>query len=242
MQLECKYAHMPVHPPYITRSLETAIAEAVRDFPAVVVTGPRQSGKTTVLEHFGGQGLRKVFLEAPDVLAAARADPRGFLDLHPPPVLLDEVQAVPELLPYLKERIDADRHREGQWFLTGSEGLLLAERVGESLAGRAAILHLLPLSLAERFGAPNAAFPWEREVRGATPLPLPRGEAFWSLLLRGAGPNWRPRPGGPMPSGWRASCRPGSNGMCGACGISGISPPFPPSCRPWRPEARGCSG
>ena len=67
--------------------------------------------------------------------------------------------------------------------------------MGESLAGRAAILHLLPLSLAERFGAPNAAFPWEREVRGATPLPLPRGEAFWSLLLRGGWPELAAAPG-----------------------------------------------
>ena len=184
-------------PAYIPRAIEPALAMAAQTFPAVVLTGPRQSGKTTVLAHMGQGSLRKVFLEAPDVRAAAMADPRGFLDLHPPPLLLDEVQAVPELLPYLKERIDAERHRAGQWFLTGSESLLLSERIGESLAGRAAILRLMPLGLDELLGQPGRPLPWERPVQDAPPLPLPEGEALWDLLIRGGWPElaaWPARP------------------------------------------------
>jgi len=88
-------------------------------------------------------------------------DPRGFLQMHAPPVILDEVQYAPILLPYVKERIDAHRDRTGQYLLTGSQNLLLAEKITESLAGRAAMLRLLPLSRREAEGNPQASLPWE---------------------------------------------------------------------------------
>jgi hypothetical protein len=131
---------------YIKRSLEPVVLRATGEFPAAVVTEPRQSGKTTLLKHLFADKCRYVSLEPPDVRMAAAEDPRGFLDLYPPPVILDEVQYAPDLLPYVKERIDAARSKCGQYLLTGSQNLLLMERVTESLAGRAAMLKLLPLS------------------------------------------------------------------------------------------------
>src|SRR5574337_681560 len=122
---------------YIARSLEPVLRKAVAEFPAVVLTGPRQSGKTTLLTHLFGNDYRYVSLEPPDIRAIAREDPRGFLDAYPPPVIFDEVQYAPDLLPYVKEQIDVHRERTGQYLLTGSQNLLLAEKITESLAGRA---------------------------------------------------------------------------------------------------------
>jgi predicted AAA+ superfamily ATPase len=147
---------------YISRSLEPVLKRAVAEFPAVVLTGPRQSGKTTLLKHLFSDEYRYVSLESPDVRASAIEDPRGFLEMYPPPVIFDEVQYSPDLLPYMKEKIDEDRDRCGQYLLTGSQNLLLMERVTESLAGRAAMLRLLPLSRREAEGRPLAPLPWER--------------------------------------------------------------------------------
>ncbi len=131
---------------YIERSLEPVLRRAVSEFPAVVLTGPRQSGKTTLLQELFGQRCRYVSLELPDVQASALHDPLTFLESYPPPAIFDEVQYVPDLLPYIKEKIDANRNQQGQYLLTGSRNLLLMQRVTESLAGRAAMLRLLPLS------------------------------------------------------------------------------------------------
>ena len=146
---------------YFERSLEPVLRRAVREFPAVVLTGPRQSGKTTLLTRTFAEEFRYVSLEPPDVRMAATEDPRGFLDMHAPPVIFDEVQHAPDLLPYIKERIDAARSRAGQYLLTGSQNLLLIERITESLAGRAAMLKLLPLTRREADGNPQAVLPWE---------------------------------------------------------------------------------
>ena len=120
-------------------------------FPAVVLTGPRQSGKTTFVREALGRDFGYVSLDDPLVRDFAATDPNGFLDrFGTQPLILDEVQHAPGLLPYLKARIDADRGRTGRYVLTGSQQFRVMRDVGESLAGRVAILDLLPFSLLER--------------------------------------------------------------------------------------------
>lgn len=172
---------------YIPRSLEPVLRKAAREFPVVVLTGPRQSGKTTVLQHLFGRSHGYVSLEPPDVRAAASSDPRGFLALHPPPVVFDEVQYAPDLLVYVKERVDANRGRRGQYVLTGSQNLLLLQRVTESLAGRAALLRLLPLSRREAEGHKGAPLPWEPSGGRASEGGTSHVE-LWRSLLRGGYP------------------------------------------------------
>jgi predicted AAA+ superfamily ATPase len=131
-----------------SRVLETTIKRAMKTFPAVLVTGPRQSGKTTLLsERFSGTH-RFVSLENPDVRARVLEDPVGFLKENPPPVILDEIQYVPDLLHYIKSRIDENREH-GQWLLSGSQSFPLMQGVSQSLSGRVAVLTLLPFSLGE---------------------------------------------------------------------------------------------
>lgn len=138
-------------PPFKPRALARTISKALHTFPAVVITGPRQSGKTTLLRTLLSKTHTLVSLENPDVRMRAKDDPLGFLDTHRPPVIFDEIQYAPELLSYIKTRIDAHR-TPGQWILTGSQNFLLMRGVSESLAGRAAILTLLPFSFSEYIG------------------------------------------------------------------------------------------
>jgi uncharacterized protein len=168
----------------LSRALEPVLIRAAGEFPAVVPTRPRQSGKTTLLQYLDGRSPRYRSLAWPDVRAAARADPRGFLAHHPPPVIFDEIQNAPDLLPDLKAAIDADRARAGQYRLTGSPNLLLAERVTERLARRAAMLRLLPLSQREIMRQPGAPLPWEPGT-GTRPRPPLDPPALWEALLRG---------------------------------------------------------
>jgi len=172
---------------YITRTLESVLERAAEEFPVVILTGPRQSGKTTLLQHLFAESYAYVSLEPPDVRAAASEDPRGFLAMYPPPAILDEVQYAPDLLPYIKERVDANRTEYGQYLLTGSQNLLLMQQVTESLAGRAAILRLLPLSQREELGVPDAPFPWESDEK-CPPRRQLAYDLLWERLLRGSYP------------------------------------------------------
>jgi uncharacterized protein len=168
---------------YIPRSLEPVITKAVAQFPAVVLIGPRQSGKTTLLKHLFGERYRLISLEAPDVRLAAVTDPRGFLNLYPPPVIFDEIQFAPALLPYIKEYIDDHRETAGQYLLTGSQNLLLMQQVTESLVGRTAVLKLMPMTRWEVERRPNSALPWEEQnIENSGSV---KSDDLWKEILRG---------------------------------------------------------
>ncbi len=180
---------------YIARSLESVLTKAATEFPAVVLTGPRQSGKTTVLKHVFGNEYRYVSLELPDVRTFAIEDPRGFLATHPAPVILDEIQQVPTLLSYIKELIDNNRNAVGQYLLSGSQNILLSDRVSESLAGRVAVLSLLPLSRREIAGEPNRPLRWEQNdsARDSSQTRY-YPSTLWKDLLRGGYPELTAHP------------------------------------------------
>ena len=136
----------------VQRDLAPILEAAARESPSITLTGPRQSGKTT-LSRAVFPRHSYVSLEAPDVRAFASEDPRAFLARYPGGAIIDEVQRVPELLSYLQGAID-EEPQPGRWVLTGSQNLTLAESVSQSLAGRTAVHHLLPLARSEvvRFG------------------------------------------------------------------------------------------
>ena len=132
---------------YKKRLLEKTLKEAVKSFPAVFIGGPRRSGKTTLSKSFL-KGYNYVLLDEIDIRSLAIEDPRGFLDKYPPPVIIDEIQNAPSLLSHIKARIEVNK-KPGQWVLTGSQQWALMKGISETLAGRIAILHLLPFSLEE---------------------------------------------------------------------------------------------
>jgi len=132
---------------YVPRLLEKSLKEAVKSFPAVFIGGPRRSGKTTLSKTFL-KGYNYVLLDEADVRSLAIEDPRGFLEKYPPPVIIDEIQNAPDLLPYIKARIDKNK-KPGQWVITGYQQWALMKGISETLAGRIAILHLYPFSLEE---------------------------------------------------------------------------------------------
>ncbi len=138
---------------YVRRNIEEIITKAAEQFPALIVTGPRQSGKTTLLKHLFSKTHRYVSLDDPDVRLMANQDPGLFLKNHPAPVIIDEVQYAPDLFSFLKIQIDQDRSKKGQFLLTGSQSFPLMAKVGESLAGRIAVFILLSFSIKEQMYA-----------------------------------------------------------------------------------------
>ncbi|MFH1867962.1 MAG: ATP-binding protein [Candidatus Omnitrophota bacterium] len=157
---------------YIKRAIEKEIAKASHAFPAVLITGPRRAGKTTL--------LRKMFpkasyylLEDPDIIARVKSDPRSFVEEIKPPAILDEIQNVPELFNYLRTCIDQKPRRFGQWYFTGSQDAPLMKGVSESMAGRAAVFNLLNFSSNE---TKNVSM-----LRGGFPevLARPKTSSIW---------------------------------------------------------------
>lgn len=144
---------------YVTRALEDRLLEASEQFPVLLATGPRQVGKTTLLQHLCGAERRYVTLDDPTLRALAGDDPALFLQRFPPPVLIDEIQYAPGLLPYVKMAVDAARE-PGAFWLTGSQQFLMMKGVSESLAGRVAIVQLLGFSAREAEGRPSQVDPF----------------------------------------------------------------------------------
>ena len=136
---------------YVSRTLESFAATAAGRFPVLLVTGARQVGKTTFLRHLSEKERTYVTLDDPLVLDLARRDPALFLQRFRPPLLIDEIQYAPELLPHIKMEVD-QTGRANLFWLTGSQHFHLMKGVSESLAGRVAVVRLLGLSRGEMIG------------------------------------------------------------------------------------------
>ncbi len=133
---------------YIHRKLEGPLREAIKQFPVVLITGSRQSGKSTFLQNILPD---YTYISFDDILIRnlAQSDPALFLKTYEPPVIIDEIQYVPALLSAIKMKVDANRHKYGQYILTGSQIFALMQGVSESLAGRIAVFQLYPFSWGE---------------------------------------------------------------------------------------------
>nr|WP_314636082.1 ATP-binding protein [uncultured Oribacterium sp.] len=149
--------------PYITRSLEKVVLQVSKEYPVVLISGPRQVGKTTMLKKLmEGTDRNYVSLDDLQERELAKNDPEMFLQLHKPPILIDEVQYAPELFSMIKLIVDKE-HRKGDFWLTGSQIFDLMRGVQESLAGRVAVLSLSSLSQTEIYGGEDRPFQIEIE-------------------------------------------------------------------------------
>jgi predicted AAA+ superfamily ATPase len=174
---------------YYHRQLEDRLVAASAEFPALLLVGPRQVGKTTLLQHICGKDRRYVTLDDPASRELANGDPGLFLQRYPPPVLIDEIQYAPGLLPRIKMHVDAAR-KTGAFWLTGSQQFHMMKGVSESLAGRVAIVNLLGFSARERDRLKLDVSPFlptpERLAQGRRDVPLGETEIYeriWSGSL-----------------------------------------------------------
>ena len=178
---------------YITRHMEKVILDCSKAFSALLITGPRQAGKTTMLKMLAereGIGRGYVSLDDLNMRDMAKNDPQLFLQLHRPPVIIDEVQYAPELFTYIKIHVDK-HHTPGAFWLTGSQIYRLMHGVQESLAGRVALLHLSPLSQREITGALPRVFSVDFEAllsesKAVAPVSIPdMFERIWNGCMPG---------------------------------------------------------
>jgi len=130
---------------YFIHRLEENLSATLKQFPVCLITGARQTGKSTLLTH-SLRGYQYITLDDPQMRILAEKDPELFLDHYAAPLVIDEIQYVPNLFSYIKIRVDKDLRSYGQYILTGSQTFQVMEGVSESLAGRIAIFHLYPFS------------------------------------------------------------------------------------------------
>ena len=175
---------------YITRNLERVVQQVSTEYPVVLVTGPRQVGKTTMLKKLmEGANRGYVTLDDLNERQLAKTDPELFLQLHKPPLLIDEVQYAPELFTYIK--IHADKtHEAGAFWLTGSQVFKLMQGVQESLAGRVAVLSLTSLSQAELAGSEMSPFVVELDALATRKASREKTDAkgIFERIFRGSMP------------------------------------------------------
>ncbi len=158
---------------YYERTIEATIRNVSSTFPVLLVTGPRQVGKSTLLEKIAEPDRRRVSLDNPTIRMLAKTDPEMFLQRYAPPVLIDEVQYAPELFPFIKIIVD-QRRKPGDFWLTGSQMFRMMKSVTESLAGRVGIVPMMGLSSSEIDGRHPGPFqveiePLVRRLSGAEP-------------------------------------------------------------------------
>lgn len=176
----------------IQRTISSALNRLSSSFPAVLVTGARQTGKTTLLKNYiQDQNCKYLTFDSPDTLILSKNDPSLFMSLNPPPVIFDEIQYVPNLFRHIKIAIDSDR-KSGMFYLTGSQQFNMMQGVSESLAGRIGILNLLPLSLREIKGdkfeepfIPTQEFLVSRNSNSLKKITPPE---IWSYIQKGMYP------------------------------------------------------
>lgn len=169
----------------IPRHLASTLQRAVRKFRVVSLTGPRQAGKTVLLQHQFAE-YAYVSLERPDERALALTDPLGFLARFRGPVIIDEAQHAPDLFSYIQVAVDEDR-APGRFILSGSQNFLLMRRITQSLAGRVRVTHLMPLSRGELTGLPGRT---TADLLAAAPVDsrADRDEGWPDLAVRGLYP------------------------------------------------------
>lgn len=180
---------------YIKRAAEDTIMKISKMFPVLLVTGPRQVGKTTLLQKLAevqkedGIERKYVTLDDPDARYLAKTDPALFLQRYSPPVLIDEIQYATELFPYIKMSVDRSRQK-GDFWLTGSQVFRLMENVSESLAGRVGIVNLLGLSDAEIYQVPSEPFSADADrLMKRLSVTKPRGlNEIYQRIFRGSMP------------------------------------------------------
>ena len=172
---------------YINRKMEEKLQKLSASFPIVMVTGARQVGKTTMLKQLGGSSRGFVSLDTPDNRIMAMDEPAAFLSKHKPPVIIDEFQYAPNILPYIKAYVDENKNY-GDFWLTGSQSFASMKNVSESLAGRVGIVNLYSLSNSEITGNLFDEYCTDFDslnLRQGMAVPMDKSETFAKILKGG---------------------------------------------------------